>query len=105
MIIARMMSKTCPVTALERYIRMADVYLSNPSGSFLFRGLVKIKGGYKLRSSGGLSYTRARELVLDALEGIGLDRSKFGLHSLRSGGVSAAVNAGVPDRFFKRHGR
>ena len=100
-IIARMMSKTCPVTALERYVRMADVYLSNPSGSFLFRGLVKIKGGYKLRSSGGLSYTRARELVLDALEGIGLDRSKFDLHSLRSDGASAAANAGVPDRFLK----
>ena len=75
-----MMPKTCPVTALERYVRMADVNLSNPSGSFLFRGLVKIKGGYKLRSSGGFSYTRARELVLDALEGIGMDRSKFGLH-------------------------
>ena len=104
-IIARTLSKTCPVTALERYVLMAGVDLSNPSGSFLFRGLVKLRSGYKLRASGGLSYTRARELVLEALEGIGLDRTKFGLHSLRSGGASAAANAGVPDRFFKRHGR
>ena len=39
------------------------------------------------------------------LESIGLDRKRFSLHSLRSGGASAAANAGVPDRHFKRHGR
>ena len=26
-------------------------------------------------------------------------------YSLRSGGATAAANAGVPDRLFKRHGR
>ena len=31
--------------------------------------------------------------------------SKIGVHSLRSGGATAAANAGIPDRFFKRHGR
>lgn len=39
------------------------------------------------------------------LTSIGLDKAKFGLHSLRSGGASAAANAGVPDGWFKRHGR
>ncbi|XP_067653233.1 uncharacterized protein [Haliotis asinina] len=29
----------------------------------------------------------------------------YGLHSLRSGGASAAANNGIPDRMFKRHGR
>ena len=43
--------------------------------------------------------------MLEMLEAIGLDKKKFGLHSLRSGGASAAANAGVPDRCFKRHGR
>ena len=28
-----------------------------------------------------------------------------GLHSLRAGGASAAANAGVNDRCWKRHGR
>jgi len=46
-----------------------------------------------------------REVVLDMLSAVGLDQRKFGLHSLRSGGASAAANAGVPDRMFKRHGR
>ena len=30
---------------------------------------------------------------------------QFGMHSLRAGGATAAANAGVPDRLFKRHGR
>ena len=39
------------------------------------------------------------------LSAIGVDHHQFGLHSLRAGGASAAANAGVPDRLFKRHGR
>ena len=46
-----------------------------------------------------------RELFLAKLRELGFDASKYGLHSLRSGGASAAANAGVPDRLFKRHGR
>ena len=71
----------------------------------LFRGLSSTKQGYRLRASGGISYTRVRELLLEKLEAVGLDPKLFGLHSLRSGGASAAANAGVPDRLFKRHGR
>lgn len=32
------------------------------------------------------------------------DQEKYGLHSLRSGGVSDAAAAGVPDRLIRRHG-
>ena len=46
-----------------------------------------------------------RTIVLDAFERINLPGSKFGLHSLRAGGATAAANSGVPDRLFKRHGR
>ena len=52
-----------------------------------------------------LSYTRLRELFLSKLSELGFDPKQFGLHSLRSGGASAAANAGVPDRLFKHHGR
>ena len=34
-----------------------------------------------------------------------MDPKLFGMHSLRAGGATAAANAGVPDRLFKRHGR
>ena len=43
--------------------------------------------------------------MLKALHDIGLDRKDFGVHSLRSGGATAAANRGVPDSLFKRHGR
>ena len=43
-------------------------------------------------------------MVLEKLKELGPDPKQFGLHSLRAGGASAAANAGVPDRWFKRHG-
>ena len=102
-VIARTGSPLCPVAMLERYMCMADN--SVKQDRCLFRAIVKTKNGQKLRESGTVSYTRMRELVLEKLSTIGLDSRKFGLHSLRSGGASAAANAGVPDRMFKRHGR
>ena len=54
--------------------------------------------------SKGLSYSRLRELVLKAFKDIIPDISTIGKHSLRSGGATAAANAGVPDQLFKRHG-
>ena len=102
-VIARTHTQLCPVNMLERYVKMADI--QGDMHKHLFRGLVVTKAGAKLRTTGGLSYTRVRELVLEKLTKIGLDASKFGLHSLRAGGASAAANAGIPDRWFKRHGR
>ena len=81
-VVARTGSRNCPVAMLERYLQMAQISVLEPSGNCLFRGLVKTKGGYRLRASGGVSYTRVRELVLEMLEKIGLDRKKFGVHSL-----------------------
>jgi hypothetical protein len=48
-----------------------------------------------------ISHTTLRELFIEALK----TRYKFGLHSLRSGGATAAANYGIKDRLFKRHGR
>ena len=52
-----------------------------------------------------MTYTRVREIIISALQSIGLDHEKFGLHNLRSGGATAAAAAGVDDRLFKKHGR
>lgn len=102
-VIARTRTELCPVAMLSRYIGLANI--TGDPDKFLFRGLVNTNSGARLRAGGSLSYTRVRELVLEKLARLGLDKSKFGLHSLRSGGASAAANAGVPDRWFKRHGR
>jgi hypothetical protein len=52
-----------------------------------------------------LSYTRAREILLKALDDVGFDKSRFGLHSLRSRGASTAANKGLSERLLKAHGR
>ena len=51
-----------------------------------------------------LSYTIARELFLAVVTAVGIEREEFSLHSLRSGGVLAAANAGVNVRLFKSDG-
>ncbi|XP_033755155.1 uncharacterized protein LOC117338074 [Pecten maximus] len=105
LVISRTATDLCPVSMVERYLNAAHI-LPN-STDYIFRQLsyCKLSNCYRLRNSGPLSYTRAREILLEKLEIIGLDSKRFGLHSLRSGGATAAANAGVIDRMFKKHGR
>ena len=79
--------------------------LDHSSPGLVFRGIVKTKEGEGLRRTGGLSYSRLRELLLDKIAKLGFDPALFGMHSLRAGGATAAANCGVQDRLFKRHGR
>ena len=69
----------------------------------LFRPITRTRSRVSLRRQGSLSYMRERELVKETPRRAGLDPSKYGLHSLRSGGSTVAANAGVPDRAFKWH--
>ena len=92
--ISKLDSNYCPVTVLRRYIQAADIDLSSQLP--LFRPLTKRKLGYALRN-GKLSYTRCREIFKDALKEVGYDPKDYGLHSLRSGGVTSVVS--------KLHGR
>lgn len=103
-LLARTGTVTCPYTILSRYFHLAA--LNCNSSDFVFRSLVYHKStlSYSLGSR-PISYTRARELLLNSLVELGFPKSSYGLHSLRSGGASAAANAGVSDRLFKRHGR
>ena len=104
-LIARTNSDTCPVHMLKSYLLQANI--ANNSQEFIFRSVTfcKSTNTYLLRGSSPLAYKRARELLLDDLGSIGFDKSKFGLHSLRAGGATAAANAGINDRLFKKHGR
>ena len=84
---------------LERYVALAKMGRDDS----LFFMVLNMTLGPRLHPSGGLSYVR--ELVMEKLAQIGLDKSKYSLHSLWSGEASTAANAGVPDRWFKWHGR
>ena len=85
---------------------IARIDFDTASTDFLLRRVSFLKStqSYVLRS-GKLSYTTCRDLFKEALRSVGVDPKKYGLHSLRSGGASAAAAAGVPDRLFKKHGR
>lgn len=89
---------------LYRYVCAANLDLSSSLPFFRSLHFHKATSTYSLRST-GMSYTRTREIVLQAFAELGYPKHLFGLHSLRAGGASAAANAGVSDRLFKRHGR
>ena len=102
-VIARTESETCPVSMLEQYMRMAKI--PKDSRLFLFRHITRTKEGERLKDGGVLSYSTLRDLFRAKVKQLGYPAEKFGLHSLRAGGATAAANADVPDRLFKRHGR
>jgi len=95
---------TCPFSLLSRYVQVGNINLSSNLKFFRTLHFLKSKGCYRFGST-GISYTRAREVVLDAFSQLGFPSRLFGLHSLRSGGATSAANAGVNDRLFKCHGR
>ncbi|XP_046573043.1 uncharacterized protein LOC124281076 [Haliotis rubra] len=104
LVIGRTGTKLCPVECLERYLQAASI---NPqSDVYIFRNVTKYAGQYELRRSNKpMSYTRLRDIFLEALTPFVSDIKRYGSHSLRSGGATAAANNGIPDRMFKRHGR
>ena len=59
------------------------------------------EGASLLCRTGGTSYSRLRELLLDKIAKLGLDPALFGMHSLHAGGTTAAANGGEQDRLFK----
>ena len=91
---------------IRQYVKVAKI--SKNSKEFIFRGVCyfkRLKEHRLKKKNKPLSYTRSREIILKTFSEIGLKSVKFGLHSLRSGGATAAEKAGVKDRLFKRHGR
>lgn len=102
-VISATKDSVCPKLNLQHYFSSAKI--KDDSNDFIFRSIIRTKSGYKLHKKKQMSYTRAREVLLKNLEIMGLPKSRFGLHSLRSGGATAAGNAGVPDRLILKHGR
>ena len=97
---------TCPVSMLLRYIQKAKITYSHNNVIFGSYTYYKSSNSYRLKSNfRPLSYTRSREIVLEALSKIGLNPKLFGLHNLRSRGTTSAANASAPYRLFKHHGR
>ena len=96
---------SCPFNLLRRCVSAANLDLSSSLPFFRSLYFHKATSTYNLRST-GVSYSRTKEIVLQAFVELGYQKNLFGFHSsLRARGASAAANAGVSDRLFKRHGR
>ena len=103
-VISELPSGACPVKLLKRYL--SKFQIPPDSRDLIFRPISKGKDSCKLIAPDRpISYSTMREASRRDLKAIGADPSKFGLHSLRSGGATMAANSGVSDRVFQRHSR
>ena len=90
----------CPVAVLEEFMAVGG----HTGHSKLLRKIYHSKYGVRLRRQ-PLTYSRALELVRDTFRNFGLNPKDYSLHSLRSGGASAAAATEVPERLIARQGR
>ena len=101
-------SQYCSVSVLRKYMNLAGIH-DNNSDLPLFRPLVfhRSDSSYTLRD-GKMSYSSCREILRDSLKQLGLNPDDYGLHSLRSGGITSVVHNScnsVSERLLKLHGR
>jgi hypothetical protein len=104
-VISKLDSLQCPFNILRCYLEEANVEMN--TDMYIFRTLTYFKKVNKFvlrKKNVKLSYTCTREILEETLSSIGLKAVDFGLHSLRSGGATAAYSCGVSDRLFKIHG-
>lgn len=103
-LISRGSSVACPVQMFLRYVKLAG--FTEGSNMYLFRPVFRSGKICKLiYKDKQLSYTTVRENLVSRLK-IVSGGINLGLHSLRSGGATAAANHGANDsRCLKRHGR
>lgn len=105
-VIARTGNSSCPVSLLERYLRLGNIQPN--SNEFIFRQIYldKISRLHSLKNiNKPISYSCLRDVLKRNFTSLGFDSSKFGLHSFRSGGASTSANNNVPERLLQRHGR
>ena len=95
--------ETCPVFWVDKYLNETKLV----GDDFVFCRLFKTKKGHAAHGDKQLSYDTMRKSFLTHLKTIvgGTEVKKYGLHSLRSGGASAAAENGISDRLISKHGR
>lgn len=79
--IAKTGGKLCPVSWIKHYLSLAEI--ENNSEDYIFRAECFYKSSEKYmlcKINKPISYTRARELLMETLEKVGIDSKAFGLH-------------------------
>lgn len=103
-LISKGVTSACPVSMYIRYVNLAG--LDQFSDTFVFKPIFRSSGKAKLiYKDKKMSYTSTRENIVKRLREVAPDELNLGLHSLRSGGATAAALSNVGERCIKRHGR
>ena len=103
--ISKLNSKYCPVKLVKTFLELCKVNVTTDLETFLIPRLFKTKKGHTVSKTLGISYTRAREIFVERLKDCNLKSDLYGLHSLRSGGATAAADMEVNERLISKHGR
>lgn len=85
---------TCPVIAIKNWLERSGI----EEGS-LFRGVDR---HCNIRKKGITAHSISL-IIKKRIENVGMDSSKYGAHSLRSGFCTQAARAGVPEYLIMRH--
>ena len=97
--IARTDAVTCAVAWMERFLREGEHAANAP----LFGKVAVIQSGSRIRDS--MTHSCAREKMKIMISAVGLPAPEYCLHSLRSGGVSTALQSPrIPVRQARQHG-
>lgn len=103
--ISRLESIYCPVSIFEKFMKASHINVIDHPETFVIPRLFRSKNSWRISKTDGISYSRAREIFKDKIQPVNNEKKNLGLHSLRSGGASAAAQRGVPDRMISKHGR
>ena len=104
--IAQSGNSTCPLYWIKRYLRLAKLDIKKTPEYFLICKMAKTKSGHNAHGKHPITYPTARKTFLEHVNEIFKPQSnQYGLHSLRSGGATAASENGVCDRLIGKRGR
>ena len=103
--ISRTETDYCTVSKVEKYLEKCN--LANNPNAFIICRLAKTKVGHNPIGHRSICYTTINENFHEFIVPVCNDfsSSEYGLHSLRSGGSSAAINGGISERLVGKHGR
>jgi len=97
--IARSASASCALRWMQRFLGEGN---HAPHAPLFGKVSITSRRSY---IRGQMTYSCARERMKSMLSAVDIDPSRLSLHSLRAGGVSAALRSpGVPVRLVQRHG-
>ena len=103
--ITRSNTEYCPVSWLGGYLEKTD--LIREEENYIISRLAKSKKGHNAHGGKPLTDSTVRDLFNRDIAPVceEIEPGAYCLHSLRSGGASAAINNGVSERLIGKHGR